>query len=132
MMASQFMKAKREATFEGDYDATGMDTVLMFNYGVLFVLFLFWAYQQKDNVGKSSEHMARDTLKEKVTGLDEEDESGVELTDVSVVEVEVKERRSSSCFSVKNPMARKPREHSIAQQHPPTEIQKGSDDNENM
>ena len=113
------MKAKREATFEGDYDATGMDTVLMFNYGVLFVLFLFWAYQQKDNVGKSSEHMARDTLEEKVTGLDkdEEDETGVELTDASVVEVEVKERRSSSSFSVKNPMARKPR--AIPQQQPP-------------
>ena len=63
---------------------------------------------------------------------DEEDESGVELSDVSVVEGEVKERRSSSSFSVKNPMARKPREHSIAQQHPPTEIQNGSDDDENI
>ncbi|GMH88080.1 hypothetical protein TL16_g11053, partial [Triparma laevis f. inornata] len=63
-LASSFMKYNQHIT-EDSYDAQGMDVLLILSYVTVFVLFLWWAFYQKDDLKPSATTIAKNVLKGK-------------------------------------------------------------------
>jgi hypothetical protein len=107
-IASMLMHASK-LFLEGSYDAEVMGVLLIVSQAIIIVLFLAWAFYQKDNMSTSSNGMAITNLsgkkkKKKLFENDEEEGGGapVEMTDVGV-EIGLGSRKGS-VFEVENPM----------------------------
>jgi uncharacterized membrane protein len=62
-MTAMFMKFQAEAVGGDDYDGVGMGAILITSYVATFVLFLVWAFVQKDDLEKSTNAVAAKTIK---------------------------------------------------------------------
>ncbi|GMH57840.1 hypothetical protein TrST_g5885 [Triparma strigata] len=107
-VAAMLMHASKLFT-EDNYDAEVMGLLLIVSQAIIIVLFLAWAFYQKDNMSTSSTGMAIKNLKgskKKKKRNDEEWGGGVvEMAEIGV-DIGLGSRKGSM-FEAENPMTRK-------------------------
>ena len=62
-MTASFMKYQTKLEEGEAYELQGLGVMLILSYLIIFVLFLFWAWHQKDEISRSSTTLATKTIK---------------------------------------------------------------------